>query len=125
MPEAQQEGKHEQDRTGGLVDRGRDDLERWRQFARAHQNGDEGQQPQQELNRMYDFFELPAFAHDFENIEQITQEDDTVYGIFGDHNVQRQLQPQPSRALEILGPELCQRIVQNYAWFYQSFGYVP
>jgi len=83
------------------------------------------QQPQQELNRLYDFFGLTTFAHDFENIEQITQEDDTVYGIFGDHNIQRQLRPQPSRALEILGPEICQRIVQNYAWFYQTFGYPP
>jgi len=81
------------------------------------------QQPQRELNRIYEFFELPSFEHDFENIEQITREDDSVYGIFGDHNVQRQLRPQPSRAQEILGPEICQRIVQNYAWFYQSFGY--
>ena len=60
-------------------------------------------------------------GHDFNNVEQITVEDDEVYGVFGDHTIRRQVQPQPSRALEILGPGLCDWIRQRYGWFYQRF----
>jgi sulfotransferase len=32
--------------------------------------------PQTELNKVYDFFEVERYTHDFSNIQQITQEDD-------------------------------------------------
>ena len=35
--------------------------------------------------------------HDFNNVEQITVEDDEVYGVFGDHTIRRQVQPQASK----------------------------
>jgi sulfotransferase len=79
--------------------------------------------PQLILDRIYDYLGVPRFEHDFGHIEQLTQEDDTVYGIFGDHQVQSKLTPRPSRAREVLGAELCQRIYTNYRWFYDRFGY--
>ena len=60
-------------------------------------------------------------GHDFNNVEQITVEDDEVYGVFGDHTIRRQVQPQPSQALEILGAGLCDWIRQRYGWFYERF----
>ncbi|MBA4737371.1 MAG: hypothetical protein H2063_09200 [Synechococcus sp.] len=51
-------------------------------------------------------------------------EDDEVYGVFGDHTIRRQVQPQPSKALEVFGLDLCSWIRQRYEWFYQRFGSV-
>ena len=44
-------------------------------------------QPQQELNRIYDFLELPRFTHTFENIKPKCDEDDEVYRLENMHTV--------------------------------------
>jgi len=44
-----------------------------------------------------------------------------VYGVFGDHTIRRQVKPQPSKALEVFGPDLCSWIRQRYGWFYERF----
>ena len=81
--------------------------------------------PRQELERYYAYLGLPYYEdHDFNNVDQITVEDDEVYGVFGDHTIRRQVQPQPSRALEVFGPDLHSWIRQRYEWFYQRFGSV-
>ena len=36
---------------------------------------------------IYKFFELEYYKHDFSKIDQITVEDDTVHGIYGDHTI--------------------------------------
>ena len=78
--------------------------------------------PRQELERYYAYLGLPYYeGHDFNNVEQITVEDDEVYGVFGDHTIRRQVKPQPSQALEVFGPELCSWIRQRYGWFYERF----
>ena len=63
-------------------------------------------------------------GHDVNIVGQITVEDDEVYGVFGDHTIRRQVQPQPSKALEVFGLDLCSWIRQRYEWFYQRFGSV-
>ena len=79
--------------------------------------------PQAEMNKIYDYFEVERFKHDFNNIEQITQEDDRIHGPFGDHKVRQVVAPIKSKAVETLGPAACQWIRQNYDWFYQEFKY--
>lgn len=80
--------------------------------------------PKEVMEGIYDFLEIPQFTHDFDNIEQITQEDDAVYGIFGDHNIRKQVRPVPSQAEQILGDAICGGIEQGYKWFYDDFGYI-
>ena len=80
--------------------------------------------PKEVLESIYDFLEIPQFIHDFDNIEQITQEDDAVYGIFGDHSIRKQVRPVPSQAQQILGDGICGGIEQAYKWFYDDFGYI-
>ena len=71
--------------------------------------------PRQELERYYDYLKSPSDkGHDINNVEQITVDDDEVYGVFGDHTIRRQVQPQPSWALEVSGPDLCSWIRQRY-----------
>ena len=75
-----------------------------------------------QLERFYSYIGLPYFVgHDFNHVEQITVEDDEVYGVFGDHQIRRKVEPQPSQAIEIFGPGLCDWIRQRYGWFYEIF----
>jgi sulfotransferase len=79
--------------------------------------------PEREMTKIYSYLELPYFEHDFDNIEQITKEDDEVYGAFGDHAIRQKLEPLQSQAKTILGQDVCDWIYNNYNWFYKYFGY--
>jgi sulfotransferase len=79
--------------------------------------------PETELNRIYQFLEVPYFTHDFDNIEQITVEDDEVYGVFGDHTIKQKLELPHSQAKKILGPDVTNWIFENYKWFFDRFNY--
>jgi len=80
--------------------------------------------PQIELDKVYDFFEIKRYQHDFENVEQLTQEDDTVHGIFGDHTIRKEVKPVPEVYNKYLGQQLSQSIVNTYPWFYEHFQYL-
>jgi len=79
--------------------------------------------PHKEMDKVYDFFEVDRFQHDFDNVQQITQEDDRIHGIFGDHVIRHEVKPLKSEAKEILGTHACNWIRQNYDWFYTEFKY--
>jgi len=79
--------------------------------------------PQSEINRVYDFFEVERYNHDFSNVEQVTHEDDRIHGIFGDHKIRQEVKPLKSDAKDILGLHVCNWIKQNYDWFYTEFKY--
>ena len=73
--------------------------------------------------RIYEFLGVPHFQHDFDNIEQITQEDDEVYGIYGDHKIQQKLILPQSEAKKILGVNETDWIYKKYSWFFERFNY--
>lgn len=80
--------------------------------------------PKTEMERIYNFFGLPYYeGHDFNNVEQITQEDDTVYGIYGDHTIKQKIEPQKKDYKEVLGNHTCDFIKNKYKWFYDIFKY--
>lgn len=79
--------------------------------------------PRKEMERVYKYLELPYFDHDFDNVEQITQEDDSVYGIYGDHVIKQKIQPLKPDYKDILGVNASNWIKSNYKWFYDEFGY--
>jgi len=79
--------------------------------------------PQTELNKIYDFFEIERYQHDFQNVEQITQENDAIYGIFGDHKIRKEVKPVTEPYKEYFSPQLNDEIVKNYSWFYKYFNY--
>jgi sulfotransferase len=79
--------------------------------------------PVKEMTRVYSYLGLPYFAHDFENIAQVTKEDDSVYGIYGDHQIRKTLSSPPSDWREVLGQHACDWIKNNYKWFYDEFKY--
>lgn len=79
--------------------------------------------PSEEIVRIYDYLEIPFFEHDFENIEQLTHEDDRFHGVFGDHTIRNKLGKLEENYEDILGETGCQIITSNYKWFYDVFEY--
>ena len=79
--------------------------------------------PELELFRIYKFLGLPIYQHDFQNVEQITHEDDSVYGPYGDHVIKKEIKYIEPDYNEILGEELSRKIYNNYGWFNEYFNY--
>jgi hypothetical protein len=75
------------------------------------------------MARIYEYLELPYYQHDFNNIKQVTHEDDKWYGIFGDHIIRQELKPVKEDFREVLGPNAVKLIEDNYQWFFNDFGY--
>ena len=59
--------------------------------------------PESVVKGIYSFLEIDQFEHNFEDIPQITVEDDTVHGIYGDHTIRNTLGMLPDDSKQILG----------------------
>ena len=79
--------------------------------------------PEKEIKRIYDFLEVPKFKHDFNNVKQITKEDDEVYGIYGDHNIKSKIEPIKKDYNQVLGTQAANWVKNHYKWFYDTFKY--
>lgn len=79
--------------------------------------------PVREMERVYEYFGLPVFAHDFDQVEQITKEDDEVYGIYGDHTIRKKIEPVTPDYKEVLGIAASNWVKTTYKWFYDEFKY--
>lgn len=77
--------------------------------------------PKGQLDRIYDYIGEKAFKHTFEDIKQITQEDDRRFGIPGLHTVQPKVEPIKEDWTEIIGPELSKGLKQGNMWYYERF----
>lgn len=81
--------------------------------------------PTEEIMRFYDYIGLDFYKkHDFVNITQLTQENDVIHGIFGDHKLREEFKRLPDDYNEILGVDISEKIKNHYQWFYEYFGYV-
>jgi sulfotransferase len=79
--------------------------------------------PKSQIDSIYRFFGLEPFEHNFENISQITVEDDTVHGIYGDHIIRNTLEMLPNDSKEVLGQYTSEWIYNQYRWYFDMFGY--
>jgi len=79
--------------------------------------------PKPQLDSIYDYFELPRFEHNFKHIPQITVEDDTVHGIYGDHIIRNTLEILPDDSKDILGEYTYEWIYENFKWYFDTFYY--
>ena len=79
--------------------------------------------PQPQIDSIYSFFGLEPFKHNFKHIHQITVEDDTVHGIYGDHTIRNSLGMLPDDSKEVLGEHTSNWIYNTYKWYYDIFGY--
>jgi sulfotransferase len=79
--------------------------------------------PEPQLKSIYNYFDIPYFSHNFNHIPQITVEDDTVHGIYGDHTIRNTLSMLINDSEEVLGEYTCEWIYQNFQWYFDIFGY--
>lgn len=80
--------------------------------------------PEEEMNRFYEFINQDVFQHNFVNITQHTHENDVVHGIYGDHKLRPKFEKKEDDFMEVLGFEICRDIKQTYKWFYDYFHYI-
>lgn len=81
--------------------------------------------PQKQIDRVYEYLNINSYTHDFNNIEQITTEDDSVYGLTNSlHTIRKEIRPLEPKAEKVLGKEITQWFNQGqFEWFEEAFGY--
>jgi len=79
--------------------------------------------PENEMQKIYEYLQIPYYKHDFNNIKQFTIEDDKQYGPFGDHQIRNKIEPVEEDYIKILGKHNCNYIIDKYKWFYKAFNY--
>ena len=90
-------------------------------FVRAE---DLATKPDETLKKIYEYTQIPFFNHDFQKIEQITKEDDEVYGMGNLHTIKNKLEPIPEDWNNVLGVDLANSIDFKVQWYQRYFGYV-
>ena len=68
------------------------------------------------MARVWRYLGMTAPAHDFENVVQVTHEDDEVHGYAGMHDIRRAVRPVPKKAHQILGQSLADKYVHIRPW---------
>lgn len=61
--------------------------------------------PREVMAQIYDFLGEEYFEHDFDNVEQVNKEDDTVFGFENLHKTRPKVEPVKSDWKEIIGEE--------------------
>lgn len=80
--------------------------------------------PKQQMVRLYEYLGVEHFDHNFDDIPQITTEDDEIYGL-GDglHTIRPRLEMKQSDAKSVLGADICDWLHTTYRWYYDMFNY--
>lgn len=105
------------ERLKDIIDRGNDEYMHFIKYE------DLCKDPQTEIDALYDYLEVTPFKHNFEKVEQITVEDDSVYGTFGDHTIRSKVEVLEKDYKDILGVEPSKWIRNYYQWFFERFKY--
>jgi sulfotransferase len=71
--------------------------------------------PENTMGEIHKVLGLEHFNYDFDNVEQLINEDDTVYGIPGLHDIKNKVEYFESTAIEVLGEQICNEIDEAYA----------
>jgi len=63
------------------------------------------ERPEHTMKEIYEFLDEEYFEHNFDHVEQVTYEDDTIHGIKDLHTIRNKVEPVPSKWKEVLGAE--------------------
>lgn len=76
------------------------------------------------MNDFYDYIEIDRFNHDFSNINKEVEENDSYFGIFGNHSVNKKIKKcDPKDWIDIIPKKLEDYIINNYNWYFKKFNY--
>ena len=79
--------------------------------------------PIPQLKSIYDYLGIEYFEHNLSHIPQVTIEDDTVHGIYGDHTIRNTLKMLPQDYEQVLGKTTSDWIYSTYKSYFDLFGY--
>ena len=80
--------------------------------------------PQETMDKIYAFIGEPSRTHDFKQIVKTVAEDDSHFGVFGQHAIQPTLRPvKNSDWLDVIPPPVAALIRQEASWFFDTFNY--
>jgi hypothetical protein len=77
--------------------------------------------PQETMQEIYEYLEMDPFIHNFENVKKVVKEDDSHFGPYGSHKIQKKVVPHKVDYYQVLGRELCDRVKLNQSWFFDHF----
>jgi len=72
--------------------------------------------PQQAMENIYEFLEEKPFQHDFNNVEQVTQENDDIHGIPGLHVIRPKIAPVIVDAKSLIGEQAFNKFNDAQFW---------
>lgn len=78
--------------------------------------------PSETMNRVYSYLQLDNYNHDFNNIKKAVDENASLFGAFGNHDVKPRLS-QPSKWDDVLPDNISDLIKQNNSWYFDLLGY--
>ena len=79
--------------------------------------------PKETMQEIHEYLDLPFYDYDFNNIKQVTHEDDKFHGKYGDHKIQPKIVPAESKALELLGGAIYNELYERNKWYFDYFDY--
>lgn len=80
--------------------------------------------PEAAMNTIYNYIEEEPFKHDFNKIIKKIEEDHSHFGVFGNHNVRKKIEPcKLSDWKDVLPPEVASGIRQSHEWYFNTFEY--
>lgn len=71
--------------------------------------------PKAVMSNIWQFLEMSEPVHDFNNVEQVTIEDDSIHGL-DLHTIRPKVEPVVDDSLQILGAELCNKLEGSEFW---------
>lgn len=72
--------------------------------------------PHKVIDEIYNFLDIPKFSHTFNNIEQLTKEDDSIHGIENLHTIRKKIEPVRKDSHIILGESVCEKFKNSEFW---------
>jgi len=81
------------------------------------------QNPDKEMKKVYKFLDLPYFKINYDNVKQVTFEDDKFHGIYGDHIIKEKIVPLESKHIHLLGEEISNNLYEKNKWYFDYFKY--
>lgn len=79
--------------------------------------------PEREMRRVYKYLELPYYHIDYNNVQQVTHEDDKFHGRYGQHKIQPNIKPVKSDAKGILGDIIYKQLYEKNEWYFKKLNY--
>jgi hypothetical protein len=77
--------------------------------------------PLPEIAKIYNYLGLHFWLHDFTKIKQVTQHNDILH--FANHDIDSEVKQKQSRAIDVLGEDICAQIQHQYHWYFKTFNY--